>query len=470
MPLTVEPHVHNIVDDDGTANGRGPNSSSKGLSIPDRVGLLYYKHGLLCSSYPWWAITFAIIIVLISCHPLLTLPFPGNEPEEVSTSWQEPKYQYPKRWRARHPSFYVQQVIIRSSVNPWTSELALMDAFRGPLAEIFAVHSEVVGFHSPSTNQTLRDICLYVEGLSPDARSFHPFLPEFGCLVLSPANLWKHNEVIFREDASFLDTIYSYTNPVMEVRSSMADLLFGVPLKDTGLKRYPVKTRSRVLTYALTLVLKSHPQSLVNELRTKLLARFPLHSAQEFSSASAGRVVHVYYPERFNYLELIPLTFVYFVLFLYIYFSVRKIEMVKSKLGMAFSAVMTVVASLGMSVGLCTWFGLRFTLQGRDIFPYLVVIIGLENILVLTRSVVSTPANLDVKIRVAQGLSREGWNITKNLLTEVTILTVGFFTFVPAIQEFCLFAVVALLSDFFLQMAFFTTVFPFSILFSFNFI
>ena len=132
--------------------------------------------------------------------------------------------------------------------------------------------------------------------------------------------------------------------------------------------------------------------------------------------------------------------------------------MVKSKLGMAFSAVVTVVASLGMSVGLCTWFGLRFTLQGRDIFPYLVVIIGLENILVLTRSVVSTPANLDVKIRVAQGLSREGWNITKNLLTEVTILTVGFFTFVPAIQEFCLFAVVALLSDFILQMLFFTTV------------
>ena len=112
-----------------------------------------------------------------------------------------------------------------------------------------------------------------------------------------------------------------------------------------------------------------------------------------------------------------------------------------------------------MSVGLCAWFGLRLTLHGRaDVFPYLVVIIGLENILVLTRSVVSTPANLDVKIRVAQGLSREGWNITKNLLAEVTILTVGFFTFVPAIQEFCLFAVVALLSDFFLQMLFFTTV------------
>lgn len=74
------------------------------------------------------------------------------------------------------------------------------------------------------------------------------------------------------------------------------------------------------------------------------------------------------------------------------------------------------------------------------------------------RSVVSTANNLDVKIRVAQGLSKEGWSITKNLLTEVTILTIGFFTFIPVIQEFCILAIVGLLSDFFLQTFFFATV------------
>lgn len=38
-----------------------------------------------------------------------------------------------------------------------------------------------------------------------------------------------------------------------------------------------------------------------------------------------------------------------------------------------------------------------------EIFPYLVVVIGLENVLVLTRSVVSTPVDLEVKLRIAQG-------------------------------------------------------------------
>lgn len=69
-----------------------------------------------------------------------------------------------------------------------------------------------------------------------------------------------------------------------------------------------------------------------------------------------------------------------------------------------------------------------------QIFPYLVIIVGLENVLVLIKSVVSTTSHLDVKIRVAQGLSREGWNITKTLLIEVTVLTAGLLTFVPAIQ------------------------------------
>jgi len=41
-----------------------------------------------------------------------------------------------------------------------------------------------------------------------------------------------------------------------------------------------------------------------------------------------------------------------------------------------------------------------------EIFPYLVVVIGLENVLVVTKSVVSTPVHLEVKLRVAQGLYR----------------------------------------------------------------
>lgn len=67
-------------------------------------------------------------------------------------------------------------------------------------------------------------------------------------------------------------------------------------------------------------------------------------------------------------------------------------------------------------------------------FPYLIIVVGLENMLIIIKSVGSTAPNLDVKIRLAQGLSKEGWAITQNLLIEVTILTGGLLTFVPSIQ------------------------------------
>ena len=45
----------------------------------------------------------------------------------------------------------------------------------------------------------------------------------------------------------------------------------------------------------------------------------------------------------------------------------------------------------------------RFYFKYSEIFPYLIIILGVENILVITKSVVSTPVDLEVKIRVAQG-------------------------------------------------------------------
>lgn len=46
-----------------------------------------------------------------------------------------------------------------------------------------------------------------------------------------------------------------------------------------------------------------------------------------------------------------------------------------------------------------------FLVLCSEIFPYLIIVVGVENILVITKSVVSTPVDLEVKIRVAQGIA-----------------------------------------------------------------
>ena len=242
--------------------------------------------------------------------------------------------------------------------------------------------------------------------------------------------------------------------------------------------KYPVNNRQRTITYSVTVVLRQNKPQFISSLRKHLYNLYPLHSED---SHNLTNTVHIHFPEMFNGAEYIPYTVLLTLLFLYVYYSFNKIDLVNSKFGIALTAVITVLGSLFMSLGLT---GLRFDPISRHLFmfklpilthefffslggagyvylvPYLVAALGLENMLVVTRSIVSSPQHLDVKVRIAQGLSREGWSITKNLFSEITVLTLGFFLGIldSSIQDFCLLAVMGLLTDFYLQTFFFLTV------------
>lgn len=422
-------------------------------SLPDRVAGLYYAHGLFCSSHPIAIISLAISIVLLCCSPLVNVPMPGNVPRTIINHTIVPEN------NTENSVFYVQQVVLRVGVIPWTEELTLMDAFRGPLYEVFNLLEIIQNYQHPKTLKTLGQVCLHIEAVKKRNGKKSEVLPEYNCLVLSPANLWQRSIELYAQDTNLINTIYSYQN-LQKGKISLAEVMFGMNLKETGIKRYPIRLRQRILQYAVTIYLKDYDPEFIKGLQHRLKSYYHLHQIQNDNATyiPMDETLHILYPGEFNYSDFFPLMMTFFALFFYVYFSVRKIELVKSKIGIAFSATVTVIGSLSMTVGICFFFGLTLSLSGKEVFPYLVIIVGLENVLVLTKSVVSTPAHLDVKIRVAQALSKEGWSITKNLLTEVTILTIGLFTFVPAIQEFCIFAIVGLVNDFFLQMMFFSTI------------
>lgn len=239
-------------------------------------------------------------------------------------------------------------------------------------------------------------------------------------------------------------------------------MLFGLPIQDTGFKRYPLRSRSRIIQFALTLILKQNDREYIQSLKEKLLHYYPPpqinQGNQQQQQNEKSSITYIFYPGEFKMWEFLPLSIAFVLLFTYVYFSVRKIDVIRSRFLLALCAAITILGSLVMSLGLCFFFGLTISLQSKDIFPYLVILLGLENCLVITRSVVSTDETFDVKIRVAQALSKEGWHISKTLLTEITILTIGLATFVPVIQEFCVFAIVGLLSDYMLQMLLFSTI------------
>lgn len=459
-----------------------------GSTLPERIAQLYYSYGLLCSSFPYTAIILAISVLLFCCYPLLNVPLPGNIPTIVKLPLSSninldighynspeckdddcvnnktvPTLEFkhllnetnklPYLWTKEKPHLYVQQIILKTGVSPWNSNLRLWDAFRGPIQEAFRLLETVRDHVDPDTKTTLARLCYQIDNIKrrDSKASIERVLPEYSCLLLSPANLWQQNLQSYTLDNNIINTIYNYQN-LHRGKVSIAEMAFGMNLKDAGIKRYPLRSRPRVLQFAVTIFYEQADEKFVNSLNQKLKNMYPLYHNKQYP---VNEATLIYYPGQFNYVELVPLIITFCGLFIYIYFSVRKIEFIKSKLGLATCAVITIGASLAMSMGLCLYFGFSLSLQ---IFPYLVILVGLENVLVITKSVTSTDSRLDFKIRLAQGLSKEGWSITKNLLTEITIFTLSFFTFVPFIQEVSIFMIVSLVSDFFIQMVFFATI------------
>ena len=157
--------------------------------------------------------------------------------------------------------------------------------------------------------------------------------------------------------------------------------------------KYPVNNRQRTITYSVTVVLRQNKPQFIDRFKKHLYHLYPLHNEdQTFTS----NTVHIYFPEMFNGAEFIPYTITLIFLFFYVYYCFNKIDLVNSKFGIALTAVITVLGSLFMSLGLT---GLSLGGSGYVyLVPYLVAALGLENMLVVTRSIVSSPAHLDVKV------------------------------------------------------------------------
>ncbi|TDG49175.1 hypothetical protein AWZ03_004475 [Drosophila navojoa] len=480
-----------------TPNAAASTTASTSSGLPASVSHFYYKHGLFLSSYPTCASSIALMAILLSCYPLMNIPLPGTIPTKIVLPYEgryTPLFGEADAaaqnqsgasaafnasnsggnsggggggggglpWAQSSPAFYVQQITLRASVLPWADEMQLMDAFRAPLSEVFKL-LEIVRNHQSSENQrTLEQNCLHVDNVKRGAQSqLDQIFPEYGCLLLSPANLWTQNAQNFTRDTNILNTIFQYHN-LQKSKVSAAEMLFGLPMQDTGFKRYPLRARSRIIQYALTLILNKNDPEYLDTLKEKLLRYYPPLNVSPAAAMSPDEegptITYIFYPGEFKIWEFLPLSVAFVLVFVYVYFSVRKMDVFRSRVLLALCSVLTTSGSLAMSLGLCFFFGLTISLQSKDIFPYLVILVGLENSLVITKSVVSMDGTFDVKIRVAQALSKEGWHISKTLLTEITILTIGLATFVPVIQEFCVFAIVGLLSDFMLQMLLFSTI------------
>lgn len=348
-------------------------------------------------------------------------------------------------------------MFIRSAVIPWkTSKLSLIDALRGPLSIVFelteAISNYQLQYGERSTDiLDLNDVCLQV--FEPDLnRKYHHLikhLPTFSCLMLSPANIWQTDPALFQQDQDILSTLLKFQDTSSDSplpSESLHNIFFGVHFRETGIRRTYGQNRQRTMTFAITIAYKKYIPEYIDGLKSYLLERYPLSAAYYdedieniFESTRdlyhlTNETLNIYYQNSFTLSYLIPLGLSYIFVSSYMYFSVRKMEHISNKLMYSAGTLCTVLMSVYMSFGLCFRLNLNSALMVNRLLPYFVGAITFENMFIMTKSVLTQFPYIDAKVKVAQALSREGISITKNLLAELTVLTIGSFMFPPFFQ------------------------------------
>jgi len=348
---------------------------------------------------------------------------------------------YAPEWLLLEPVMYFQQIILKSSIEPWdnmNNSISPAMVVKGALSRSFHIMDHINSLHG------FENTCVHVK-----SKPVSSLLPEKDCIFFSPWLFWRKDKTYFLEDERVIETVFKHP---CSTTMCPRDILLGAPTRYTGIKQSYQTNRHRSIEYAITVVQSRFDPGLRRSLIERLTTEFEL---EESAESDESIFVHVFYRPRKYFTDYFPLFAGYFLCMAYFYYTVSKFEMVKSKWGLAFAAFNTVFWTLAMTSGICAHFDLTPTLFGAGLYPYLAMIIGLENILCITRAVVYTTPSMDVASRLSHGLSHEGYNITKFFMLEMGFLGFAWLTFVPEIQEFCTFAFIALVVDFYMQLFFY---------------
>ncbi|KAL2499279.1 Patched family protein [Abeliophyllum distichum] len=137
---------------------------------------------------------------------------------------------------------------------------------------------------------------------------------------------------------------------------------------------------------------------------------------------------------------------------------------ISSKVLLGLSGVMLVMLSVLGSVGFFSAIGVKSTLIIMEVIPFLVLAVGVDNMCILVQAVKRQQSELPLEGRISNALVEVGPSITLASLSEVLAFAVGSFIPMPACRVFSMFAALAVLLDFLLQVTAFVALIIFDFL------
>lgn len=157
--------------------------------------------------------------------------------------------------------------------------------------------------------------------------------------------------------------------------------------------------------------------------------------------------------------DMITLALAYGLTLLYFLMSLSKLRAVKSKVGLIVTIQAQIIFSVMSSFTLCAIYNIDLSRIPRAAYPLVVLAMSLEHIFRLINAVILTPFEDSVSSRIGQAFGETAPTALASTLQNVLMLA-GLSRLVsPGVSEFCVFAAIAIVFDFFYLSTFFLAVF-----------
>ncbi|KAI3843417.1 hypothetical protein MKX03_024311 [Papaver bracteatum] len=164
--------------------------------------------------------------------------------------------------------------------------------------------------------------------------------------------------------------------------------------------------------------------------------------------------------------DVITILISYIVMFAYISMTLGDTPrlssfFIASKVLLGLSGVVVVMLSVLGSIGFFSAIGVKSTLIIMEVIPFLVLAVGVDNMCILVHAVKRQPLDMPLEERISNALVEVGPSITLASISEVLAFAVGSFISMPACRVFSMFAALAVLLDFLLQVTAFVALIVF---------
>ena len=127
---------------------------------------------------------------------------------------------------------------------------------------------------------------------------------------------------------------------------------------------------------------------------------------------------------------------------------------VGSRVSVTFAGVLAIGMAIGASYGLCSMMGLFYS-PLMNVLPFLLLGVGVDDMFVIVNAYDHVDKSLDLPTKMGKTMATAGASITVTSLTDIFAFLIGSNTSLPALRNFCFYAAIGILFDFFFQVTWF---------------